>query len=92
MDLLTKGSLYLMAKHICLTISDCDKRYNLHEPLLALMVKDGSNRVELSPKARRALEIESVLQRISMKDLASDLILKGISQKTLELLDEESNM
>lgn len=53
------------------------------------MVKDGSNRVELSPKARRALEIESVLQRISMKDLASELILKGVSSKTLELLDEE---
>jgi hypothetical protein len=47
-------------------------------------------REELSPKARRALEIESVLQRISMKDLASDLILKGISSKTLELLKEES--
>lgn len=56
------------------------------------MVKDGSNRVELSPKARRALEIESVLQRISMKDLASDLILKGISSKTLELLNEESEV
>jgi hypothetical protein len=42
--------------------------------LLNSMVK----REELSPKARRALEIESVLQRISMKDLASDLILKGI--------------
>jgi hypothetical protein len=56
------------------------------------MVKDGSNRVELSPEARRALEIESVLQRISMKDLASDLILKGISSKTLELLNEESKM
>jgi len=53
------------------------------------MTEIKSNKVELSPKARQALEIEAALRRMSLKDLASELILCSISKKTLKFIEEE---
>jgi hypothetical protein len=41
-------------------------------------------KIEVTPKAYLALEAEAVLQRKTLKSLASELILKGISQESLE--------
>ena len=46
-----------------------------------------SNKVELSPVARQALEIEAALRRTNLKDLASELVLCGVSKKTLEFIE-----
>jgi len=43
-------------------------------------------KIEITPKAYLALEAEAILQRKSMKSLASELILKGVSQESLEFI------
>jgi hypothetical protein len=43
-------------------------------------------KIEITPKAYMALEAEAILQRKSMKSLASELILKGVSQESLEFI------
>jgi hypothetical protein len=43
-------------------------------------------KIEIIPKAYLALEAEAILQRKSMKSLASELILKGVSQESLEFI------
>jgi hypothetical protein len=50
-------------------------------------------KIEVIPKAYLALEAEAILQRKSMKSLASELILKGVSQESLEFIQRaiESN-
>jgi hypothetical protein len=45
-------------------------------------------KIEITPKAYLALEAESILQRKSMKSLASELILKGVSQESLEFIQK----
>lgn len=50
-----------------------------------------SNKVDLSPKARQALEIEAALRRMTLKDLASELILSHMSTKTLSIISDESS-
>lgn len=49
-----------------------------------------SNKVDLSSKARQALEIEAALRRMTLKDLASELILGHVSDKTLSIIGTES--
>ena len=45
-------------------------------------------KIDVNEKARKALEIEATILNKSNKELASDLILKGISKRTLEFLGE----
>lgn len=49
-----------------------------------------SNKVDLLPEARRALEIEAALKRVSMKDLASEIIFAGISKNTLDFIGADA--
>lgn len=49
-----------------------------------------SNKVDLSLKARQALEIEAALRRMTLRDLASELILGSVSQKTLNIISDEN--
>lgn len=42
-------------------------------------------KIEITLKAYLALEAETVLQRKTLKSLASELILKGVSQESLEI-------
>jgi len=48
-----------------------------------------SNKVDLSPKARQALEIEAAFRRMTLRDLASELILEHISDRTLRAISDE---
>ncbi len=41
-------------------------------------------KIEITPKAYLALEAETVLQRKTLKSLASELILNGVSQESLD--------
>ena len=41
-------------------------------------------KIEITPKAYLALEAETVLQSKTLKSLASDLILNGVSQESLD--------
>lgn len=45
-------------------------------------------RIEITPYAYRALEAEAILQGKTLKKLASELIMKGISRKALEFVKE----
>lgn len=48
-----------------------------------------SNKVELTPKARWALDIEAARKRMSLKDLASEIILGAISKETLIFISDK---
>jgi len=43
-------------------------------------------RIEITPEAYRSLEAEAILQGKTLKRLASELILKGVSQKALDFV------
>jgi len=43
-------------------------------------------RIEITPEAYRSLEAEAILQGKTLKKLASELILKGVSQKALDFV------
>jgi hypothetical protein len=43
-------------------------------------------RIEVTPEAYRALEAEAILQGKTLKKLASELIMKGVSRKALEFV------
>ena len=43
-------------------------------------------RIEITPDAYRSLEAEAILQGKTLKKLASELILKGVSQKALDFV------
>jgi len=45
-------------------------------------------RIEITPEAYMGLEAEAILQGKTLKRLASELILKGISQKALKFIRE----
>jgi len=45
-------------------------------------------RIEITPDAYRALEAEAILQGKTLKKLASELIMKGISKKALDFVKE----
>lgn len=45
-------------------------------------------RIEITPEAYMGLEAEAILQRKTLKRLASELILKGISPKALEFVHD----
>ena len=45
-------------------------------------------RIEITPDAYRSLEAEAILQGKTLKKLASELILKGVSQKALDFVQE----
>jgi hypothetical protein len=45
-------------------------------------------RIEITPEAYMALEAEAILQGKTLKRLASELILKGISKKALDFVQE----
>ncbi|HWQ20587.1 MAG TPA: hypothetical protein VN455_12465 [Methanotrichaceae archaeon] len=47
-------------------------------------------RIEITPEAYLALEAEAILQRKTLKKLASDLILKGVSKKAVEFVQESN--
>ena len=51
------------------------------------MPKDTRGKVTLTPEAYKALEIEAMLQGISLKDAASKLIIKAACPKCIEILD-----
>jgi hypothetical protein len=46
-------------------------------------------RIEITPEAYMGLEAEAILQGKTLKRLASELILKGISQKALMFIRED---
>jgi hypothetical protein len=46
-------------------------------------------RIEITPEAYMGLEAEAILQGKTLKRLASELILKGISQKALRFIHED---
>ncbi len=46
-------------------------------------------RIEITPEAYMGLEAEAILQGKTLKRLASELILKGISQKALRFIRED---
>ena len=46
-------------------------------------------RIEITPEAYMGLEAEAILQGKTLKRLASELILKGISQKALKFIRED---
>ena len=50
------------------------------------MSKDTRDKVTLSPEAFKTLEIEAMLQGISLKDAASKLIIKAACPKCIEIL------
>ncbi len=43
-------------------------------------------RIEITPEAYRSLEAEAILQGKTLKKLASELILKGVSKKALDFV------
>jgi sugar-specific transcriptional regulator TrmB len=43
-------------------------------------------RIEITPEAYRALEAEAILQEKTLKKLASELILRGISKEALDFI------
>ena len=45
-------------------------------------------RIEITPDAYRSLEAEAILQGKTLKKLASELILKGVSKKALDFVQE----
>ena len=45
-------------------------------------------RIEITPDAYRSLEAEAILQGKTLKKLASELILKGVSKKVLDFVQE----
>jgi hypothetical protein len=45
-------------------------------------------RIEVTPDAYRALEAEAILQGKTLKKLASELIMKGVSRKALDFIQE----
>ncbi len=45
-------------------------------------------RIEITPDAYRALEAEAILQGKTLKRLASELIMRGISRKALDFVKE----
>lgn len=47
-------------------------------------------RIEITPDAYRALEAEAILQRKTLKKLASELIMSGVSKKALDFIQEVS--
>lgn len=48
-------------------------------------------RIEITPEAYRALEAEAILQEKTLKKLASELILRGISKEALDLSRRQEN-
>lgn len=48
-------------------------------------------RIEITPEAYMGLEAEAILQRKTLKRLASELILQGISPKALRFVHDESD-
>ncbi len=49
-------------------------------------------RIEITPDAYMGLEAEAILQGKTLKRLASELILKGISQKALKFIREDAHI
>jgi len=47
-------------------------------------------RIEITPDAYRSLEAEAILQGKTLKKLASELILKGVSKKALDFVKDSS--
>lgn len=47
-------------------------------------------RIEITPDAYRALEAEAILQGKTLKKLASELIMKGVSKKALDFVQGAS--
>ena len=47
-------------------------------------------RIEITPDASRSLEAEAILQGKTLKKLASELILKGVSKKALDFVQDAS--
>jgi hypothetical protein len=47
-------------------------------------------RIEITPNAYRSLEAEAILQGKTLKKLASELILNGVSQKARDFVKESS--
>jgi hypothetical protein len=45
-------------------------------------------RIEITPDAYRSLEAEAILQGKTLKKLASELILRGVSKKALDFVQE----
>jgi hypothetical protein len=45
-------------------------------------------RIEITPDAYRSLEAEAILQGKTLKKLASELILKGVSKRALDFVQE----
>ena len=45
-------------------------------------------RIEITPNAYRSLEAEAILQGKTLKKLASELILKGVSKRALDFVQE----
>jgi len=45
-------------------------------------------RIEITPDAYRSLEAEAILQGKTLKRLASELILRGVSKKALDFVQE----
>ncbi len=45
-------------------------------------------RIEITPDAYRSLEAEAILQGKTLKKLASELILKGVSKKALDFVQD----
>jgi hypothetical protein len=45
-------------------------------------------RIEITPAAYRSLEAEAILQGKTLKKLASELILRGVSKKALDFVQE----
>jgi hypothetical protein len=53
------------------------------------MPKGSGGKAYLDEKAFRALKIEAALRNEDMQSVASNLILKGVSERTLEWLNEQ---
>jgi Winged helix-turn-helix DNA-binding len=49
-------------------------------------------RIEITPEAYMGLEAEAILQGKTLKRLASELILRGISQKALMFIQEDASV
>ena len=47
-------------------------------------------RIEITPDAYRALEAEALIQRKTLKKLASELIMSGVSKKSLDFIEVNS--
>ena len=47
-------------------------------------------RIEITPDAYRSLEAEAILQGKTLKKLASELILRGVSKKALDFVQESA--